>query len=722
MTPEVSRRGFLKGAAALSGTALIIGFDGVGALAREGTVQFNPFVRIDGDGAVTVIIKHFEMGQGTTTGLATLIAEELDADWEQVDFEFAPAHPDYNNTFFPTQGTGGSNAIANSWMQHRQAGAAARAMLVAAAAEAWAVSPADVTVNKGVLRSVDRSGGFGEFVAAAAKMTPPKAPVLKNPSQFQLIGQERLRRKDSRAKTDGSAIFAMDLTLPGMVHAVVLRPPKPGATLVGFDASGARGSHGFLDAKAMPNGEGVAVYASSTWAAMQARQAITADWDFSAAEDRSTAEIAAAHVALLDDPQYEARPGGDRAATKAALSGATRIVEADFLLPYLAHAPMEPVNCVIEPTDSGVRIHDGCQSPSVTQQFVAGALNLQREQVEVRTVYAGGSFGRRGTTNADYGVEAALAFQAYGGQVPVKLVWTREDDLTGGYYRPMAAHRVRVGLNDPGRIVGWDHRVATQSLFKGTLFEPFLVRDGVDQTSVEGVHDTHYAIPAMSVGLSDVETRIRPLWWRSVGSTHTAYAMEVALDMVAEAAGRDPVAYRLDMLADGSGDQQRLAGVLKLAADRAGWGGALPDGRFRGVAAHKCFGTYVGQVAEVSRSDGTIKIEKITCAVDCGISVNPDIIRAQMEGGIGYGLGAAMRNQITFTDGKVDQSNFHNYEPLYITDIGDIEVHIVPSEEAPTGVGEPGLPPALPAVANAIYAATGRRLFRMPWSQYVDFA
>ncbi len=722
MTMDISRRSFLAGATALAGTGLVIGFDGAGALAAEGAAQFNPFVRIDGDGVVTVLIKHFEMGQGTTTGLTTLIAEELDADWDAVEIEFAPAHPDYNNLFFQIQGTGGSTAMANSFMQYRQAGAAARAMLVAAAAEEWGVSPDAIRIENGMILSGGRSAGFGEFVAAASAMTPPAEPTLKDPSQFTLIGRERLARKDSHDKTNGSAMFAMDVRLPGMVYAVILRPANIGAKLKSFDAAGAADVSGYIDAKALPTNHGVAVYAQSTWAAIQARDAITAEWDLSEAETRSTDEIAAAHVALLDAPEYETREGGDRSATEAAIGSAANVVEADFFVPYLTHSPMEPLNCTIEPTETGVRIHDGCQMPGLTQPYVAGVLGIEPSAVEVKTLYAGGSFGRRGTFTSDYPTEAAMAFALMGGETPVKLVWTREDDFTGGHFRPMAAHRVRVGIDDTGGVLGWDHRVATQSLFKGTAFEQAVVKDGIDQTSVEGVNNTPYAIPMMSVGLSDGQSPNTVLWWRSVGHTHTAYAMEVMMDMVAEAAGQDPVEYRMALLAGDDKRQQRMAGVLKLAAEKAGWGEPLPEGRFRGVAVHESFHSFVAEVAEVSVTDGRVKIEKIVCAVDCGVAVNPDVIRAQMEGGIGYGLGAAMRDQVTFTEGSVDQSNFHDYESLLISDIGAIEVHIVPSAEPPTGVGEPGLPPSLPAVANAIYAATGQRLLSMPWSNEVDFA
>ncbi len=718
MTIETSRRSFLKGATA-AGAVMVVGIRPDGAFAAvPDTGGVNPFVRIAADGKVTVVVKHFETGQGTATGLATLVAEELDADWEHVSVEFAPANNDlYKNLFFGMQGTGGSTAMANSFMQYRQAGAACREVLVSAAAQTWGVPASSITTEKGVLRSGGRSAGYGEMIDLAMTLTPSAEPAVKDPSEFRLIGMDMLPRQDTPGKTTGTATYAMDLKVPGMVHAVLLRAPRFGATLTGFDASGAESVPGFVDAKALPTGTGVAVYANSTWAAIQSRDAITADWDFSAAENRSTDELIAYHRGLLDAPEFQAREGGNMAAAGAAVDGADEVIEAEMYFPMLAHAPMEPLNCIIEPTANGVRIHDGCQFPAGVQPTVAYVLGIDAANVEVNTVYAGGSFGRRATPTADYQAEAALAFALMGGATPVKLVWTREDDIRGGYYRPMAMHRARIGLKD-GAIAGWDHRIAVKSIMKGTPFEALVLADGnnIDGTSVEGVNDTHYAIPSLSVGLTDAQSQVSVLWWRSVGHTHTAYAMETLLDQVAEAIGADPVQYRLDLLSGGDADQTRLAGVLTLAAEKAGWGNPAP-GRFQGVAVHKSFGTYVAEVAEVSLRDGAVKLERITCAVDCGVPVNPDVIRAQMEGGIGYGLGAVMRNQITLTEGEVDQFNFPDYEPLRISDMPAIDVHIVPSTEAPMGVGEPGVPPVGPAVANAIYAATGKRVTRLPMTE-----
>ena len=385
---------------------------------------------------------------------------------------------------------------------------------------------------------------------------------------------------------------------------------------------------------------------------------------------------------------------------------AAKIVENTFYFPLLAHAPMEPLNCTIEQTaDGGIRLHDGCQMPTGPHMALSQIFELPMEKIEINTMLAGGSFGRRATPDADYQVEAALAFVLTDRTRPVKLVWSREDDLRSGYYRPAFGHKVRVGLDDQGSIVGWDHRIAGQSIMKGTAFESFAVHDGVDHSSVEGVADSPYQIPGKFVGLTDTKKATSTLWWRSVGHTHTAYAMEVMMDMAARAAGRDPVEFRLAHLV-GEADQQRMAAVLKLAAEKAGWGQPA-EGRSQGIAVHKSFGSFVAEVVEISGdAENGVRIENITCAVDCGIAVNPDIIKAQMEGGIGYGIGHVMRDQITLTEGAVDQFNFPDYEPLRINDIAAIDVHIVPSTNPPSGVGEPGTPPAAPALANAVAAAS----------------
>ena len=716
MTMHLSRRGFLQSASTLAGAALVIGFDAGNVLASaDSAAEFTPFVRISADGRVTAIVKHFECGQGTATGLATLVAEELNLDLDQVEVEFAPADAaKYANLLFGgIQGTGGSTAMANSYMQYRAAGAAAREMIVAAAADAWGVPADSVTLADGQLKADGSAAPMGEFVASASVLDVPAGPRLKDPSEFAVIGNPDTRRRDNGPKTDGTAVYAMDLHLENQVVAVILRSPRFGGTLASFDDSAAGDVPGFIHAVALPTGAGVAVYGRNTWAALQARDAILAEWDFSKAEGRSSDRIKSDLLAAVNrDAEFDAK--GSESETDALLDGAAQVIERDFFFPHLAHATMEPLTCTIAPAANGVTLHDGCQMPTAAQMAVAAVLQLPQENVEVRTLYVGGTFGRRSTQTADYHVEAALAFALDGGQRPVKLVWSREDDIRGGYYRPAFAHKVRVGLDGDGRIVAWDHHVAGKPIFKGGPLDAFIVQNGVDSSSVEGVHDTPYDIPGMHVGLTDDDSPVTVNWWRSVGHSHTAYVMETMMDMAAAAAGRDPVGYRMEYLNGGTTDQMRMAGVLRLAAERSGWNGPVPEGRSRGVAVHKSFGTFVAEVVEISgdAEDGIV-IEKVTCAVDCGVAVNPDVVAAQMEGGIGYGIGHVMRNEITFTDGEVDQFNFPDYEPLRISDIRAIETHIVPSTEAPTGVGEPGTPPSGPALANAI-AVSGPRVTHLP--------
>ncbi|WCL54136.1 xanthine dehydrogenase family protein molybdopterin-binding subunit [Gimibacter soli] len=715
MNISVSRRGFLRGSAA-GAAALLIGLNARGVLAAAGSLSadINPFVRIDADGMVTVIIKHFEMGQGTTTGLTTLVAEELDADWDRVKPEFAAANDKlYANLFFGAQGTGGSTSIANSFLQYREAGAAARDLLVRAAAASWKVDPASITVEKGILKSGSKSGHFGKFVSAAAKLQPAEKPTIKTPDQFKLIGNAKLHRKDNDGKTDGTAMFAMDVHLPGMIYAAIMRAPRFGGTVTSFDDSGAKGVPGFIAAKALPNNAGVVAFGKNTWAAFQARDALSVEWDFTKAEGRSTDAMTADLHALLDKPQFEASHEVSLASVAPALAGAAKTIEAEFDFPFLAHAPLEPENCIIEPVaGGGVRVHDGCQFPTFTRPMVAAALGLAPEKVEIKTYYAGGSFGRRANKDSDYNVEAAMAFAVSDRKAPVKLVWSREDDIRGGYYRSVAAHRAKVGLDGGGKIVGWDHRIATKSIMKGSPFEG-MVQNGVDPTSVEGVAESLYTLPNLAIGLSDFETPVPILWWRSVGHTHTAFVMESLLDMVARESGQDPIEMRLSMLDPAKPNQARMIEAIKLVRETSGW----KKGDQRGFACHYSFNTCVAVVADVAADGTSVHVDKLHMAVECGVAVNPDVIRAQMEGGAGFALTAIFRDAITLTDGEVDQYNFPDYELLRNKEMPAVDVAIVPSNNAPTGVGEPGVPPTGPAVANAIFAKTGKRIMDLPMTK-----
>ncbi|MDP2698602.1 xanthine dehydrogenase family protein molybdopterin-binding subunit [Thalassospira sp.] len=717
MTITVSRRGFLKATAAGT-TALLVGLNTKGVLAAgssaAATTDLNPFVKIDADGTVTVIIKHFEMGQGTTTGLTTLVAEELDADWDRVQIDFAPSDNNrYANLFFGAQGTGGSTSIANSFMQYREAGAAARDILVRAAARQWDVDASTITVENGILTSGGNSGHFGEFVAIATTLEAVEKPMVKTPDQFKLIGSNKLHRKDNSGKTNGTAMFAMDVNLPGMIYAVIMRSPKFGGTVVSFDDSAAKEVGGFIAAQTLPNKAGVVAFGKNTWAAFQARDALSVEWDFSQAETRSTDTMIADHKVLLDAPEFDANHEVPLASVAPLIAEAAKTIDAEFTFPFLAHAPLEPENCVIEPTENGVRVHDGCQFPTLTQPMVAAALDLDPSQVEVKTLYAGGSFGRRANASSDYNVEAAMAYAVSGRKVPVKLVWSREDDIKGGYYRPMSAHRAKIGLDANGKIMGWDHRAAVKSIAKGGPFEGMVQKNGVDPTSVEGVSESLYSIPNFGIGLSDFKTAVPINWWRSVGHSHTGFVMESLMDMVAKETGQDPIEMRLAMLDPSGANQARMIEAIKLVREISGW----KEGDQRGFASHYSFNTCVAVVADITVEETTVHVNKLFMAVECGVAVNPDVIRAQMEGGAGFALSAIFRNEITLTDGEVDQYNFPDYELLRNQEMPEIEVAIVQSNNAPTGVGEPGVPPTAPAVANAIFAKTGTRIMDLPMTR-----
>ena len=705
MTDKILRRGFLKTAASAA-AVLYVGANAKGAVAASAKAEamLTPFVKIDRSGNVYAVVKHFEMGQGPSTGLTTLIAEELGVTMDQIDFEFAPSNPQvYNNLLFgPFQGTGGSTAMANSWMQYRTAGANAREMLIKAAAQSWGVDAAQLDIQEGLVAGAGHSAPIAKFVSAAVEFPPSETPRLREPAEWKIIGSDATRRKDSPIKVNGKAKFGMDVHLDNQMVAMVKRTPQRGGTVAGFDDAASKEVKGFIMAQTLPTKHGVVVYAENTWAAMQARAALNVEWDLTNAEVRSSAEIRNGVMAALDaTPTYNVN-NADQSGIVSAVDGAETILEKTFYFPLLAHAPMEPMNCTIEQRPDGdIVLHDGAQMPTGPHMAFQQIFGLPAERIHINTLLAGGSFGRRATPEADYQVEAALAFVMTDRARPVKLVWDREDDIRGGYYRPAVGHKVRVGLNAEGAIVGWQHQVAGQSIMKGTAFEGFAVRDGVDHSSVEGIADSPYTIPGMALGLTDTEKATSVLWWRSVGHTHTAYVMEVMMDMAARAVGADPVEFRLGYLTDGA-DAKRKAGVLKHVADQASWGNPKP-GNVQGIAVHKSFGSYVAEVVEISGNleDG-IQIEKVTAAVDCGIAVNPDVVRAQTEGAIGYGIGHAMRDQITLDGGAVEQSNFPDYEPLRISDIKEIETHIMPSAEAPTGIGEPGTPPSAPALANAI--------------------
>jgi len=722
----MSRRFFLKAVAGGAGLTLGI-YDAAAQMsgpgktagaAAAGSFEPNAFVRIGKDNTVTVVVKHLEMGQGVYTGLPTLVAEELDAAWSQVRAEAAPADASrYNNLLWgPAQGTGGSTAIANSFEQYRQAGAAARAMLVAAAAEQWKVPAASVQVKNGVVTSGTRKATFGELADAAAKQPVPTAVTLKDPKDFVYIGKD-VRRTDSRAKSNGTARFTQDVKLPDMLTAVVLHAPRFGQKIAKVDSAAVNSIPGVRYVVEIPNG--VAVIATTFWAAKKGRDALKVEWDPATGSKATTEQLLADYRKLAATPGKSAKKTGD---AEAAIGSGAKKLDATYEFPFLAHAAMEPMNCVVKLTRESCEIWNGEQFQTGDQMAIAKYTGLKPEQVKLNMMYAGGSFGRRASSLSDYVLEAvSIAVQLVKSDkvgIPVKLVWTREDDMRAGFYRPMYVHAMRAAVDADGKIAGWHHRIVGQSILAGTAFESMMVKDGIDLTSVEGASTLPYDFAHMTVELHTTDAGVPVLWWRSVGSSHTAFSTETFFDELASLAGKDPVAMRRDLLAK----HPRHLAALNLAAEKAGWSQPLAAGkadekRGRGIAVHESFGTVVAQVAEVTvDKDNKFKVDRVVCAVDCGLAVNPDNVRSQMEGGIGFGLTAALYGKITLKDGAVEQSNFHDYPLVRINEMPAVEVHIVPSTAKPTGVGEPGVPPIAPAVANALAQATGKRFRSLPLS------
>ncbi len=706
--PDLSRRLFLKAGAAAGG-GLILGFSlprSLGAQPAAGP-KYPPeaFVRIAKDGAVTVIAGKAEMGQGVYTALAMLLCEELECDWSRVRVESAPVAPVYNHTVFGVQMTGGSTSTWSSWEQMRTVGATAREMLIAEAAERWEVEPASCRAKGGVVTHMPtgRKLGYGELAEAAARRQPPASVKLKEEREFTLIGKPT-RRLDTPGKLDGSAVFGLDVRRPGMLTAVIARPPVFGGRARRVDAERARSVRGVKDVVEVPSG--VAVIADGFWPAHKGRAALQVEWDEGDGASLSTASLRKLFADLAKTPGLVAKREGP--AVDEALARAARVLEAEYEVPYLAHAMMEPLNAVVELREGACEVWTGTQFQTVDREAAAKAAGLKPEQVQIHTTLLGGGFGRRANPVSDWIVEAVEV--AKRAKAPVKVVWTREDDIKGGYYRPAFYDRIAGGLDPDGNPVAWRHTIVGQSILAGTSFEAMLVRDGIDGTSVEGAANLPYAIPSLHVELHSPRVGVPVLWWRSVGHSHTAFVTECFLDELAHAAGRDPVALRRSLLAK----HPRHLGVLELAAGKAGWEKALPKGRARGIAVHESFGSFVAQVAEVSIIDRAVRVHRVVCAIDCGQALNPDTIAAQMEGGIGFGLSAALHGAITLKDGRVEQSNFHDYPVLRMDEMPAVEVHIVPSREKPGGAGEPGTPPIAPAVCNALFALTGKRIRRLP--------
>ncbi|MGP9811265.1 molybdopterin cofactor-binding domain-containing protein [Rhodopseudomonas sp. NSM] len=668
----------------------------------------NTFLIIAPDSTVTVLCKHIEMGQGPLTGMATLVAEELDADWAQMRADHAPSNPAlYKNLVFGVQGTGGSSAIANSYEQMRKVGAAARQMLVAAAAESWDVPASEITVEGGAIKHRSgKQGTFGEFAGKAMQMPAPRDPKLKDPADFKLIGKEgAVKRLDSVAKSDGSAIFTLDINEPEMLTVLVARPPRFGGKVASFDAAAARAVPGVVDVKQVPTG--VAVYARGFWPAKQGRDKLEIEWDDAKAERRGTAEILAQFRELSTTPGRVIKAEGD---VDAAIAQGGQVIEAEFVFPYLAHAAMEPLNGFIHWQGDTASARYGCQFPTPDHGEIAEVLGIGVDKVKLQTILAGGSFGRRAQQSAQVARELAEVAKAIGPGRQLKLVWTREDDMRGGYYRPFGVHRMRGVVRD-GKIVAWSDTIVGQSIMKGSAFESMMMKDGLDPTVYEGSNEPPYDIANFRCDVHQVDLGVPVLWWRSVGHTHTGYAVEAFVDQLLEAAGQDPVGGRLAMMKD----KPRHAGVLRAVAQSSDWKNArLEPGRARGVAVVESFDTFVAQVVELSIGESGPKVHKVWVAVDCGVAVNPDIIRAQMEGGIGFALGHILYAEQTLEQGRPVSGNFDTYRSLRIDEMPEIDVTIVASTEKPTGVGEPGVPPLGPAVANAMAKLGAGRPRQLP--------
>jgi isoquinoline 1-oxidoreductase beta subunit len=702
-----SRRAFLKAGSVAAG-GLVIGLalplrTRAAAPAVAGDSTMNAYVRIAADSRVTLVIPKSEMGQGVYTGFAQILADELEVSLAAVTIEAAPVAAVYNAAFAPIQFTGGSSSISGSFETLRKAGAAARTLLVTAAAAELGVPEGELHAAEGhvVHGASGRRVPYGALAARAATLPAPVNPVPKPASEWKLIGRP-VPRVDTRAKTDGSAGFGLDVRLPGLAYAVVARAPTFGASVVAIDDGAARAVPGVLAVRQVPSG--VAVIATNTWAATRGRAALKIDWRDGAGATLSSDALAAEYARRAREPGTVVHTRGDVA------GHAGRRVEGDFATPYLAHAPMEPLNCTVAFSAAGCDVYTGTQFQTVDRAAAAAVAGLEPEQVRIHTTLLGGGFGRRANPSSDFVREAVAV--AKGHPTPVMTVWTREDDLHGGYYRPMAHNRLTAVLGKDGLPAAWTHTQVVQSLIAGTPFENIMMdpKTGLDHTQHEGASDLPYAIANVRVDVHGMKTPVPVLWWRSVGHTNTAFAVESFIDMCATTAGRDPLDYRRALLAD----QPKHLAVLNLAAEKAGWGKPMPRGYARGIAVHASFGSVVAEVAEVSLVGGRPKVHRVVAAIHCGLAVNPSQVAYQVESAVCFGLSAALHGEITLVDGHVQQSNFGDYAPLRHDEMPRVEVHIVPSTDPPTGVGEPGTPVIAPAVANALARLTGTRVRRLP--------
>jgi isoquinoline 1-oxidoreductase subunit beta len=712
---KLERRDFLKISVAASG-GLLIGFRFPGistvASAQSSSEQHpsattfmpNAFVRIGTDERITVIVNHSEMGQGVYTSLPMLLADELDADWTKVGFEAAPVDPKYNHPAFGMQMTGGSSSVYSGLQQFREGGAAARAMLIAAAAQQWNVDASTCLTESGaVFNEKGQKLTYGHLATAAAKLPPPEHVQLKDPKTFKLIGKP-IKRLDTPEKLNGEAVFGIDVKLRGMLTAVITRPPIFGATMKSFDDSRARSMPGVKKIVAIP--AGVAVIADTFWQAKTARDALRVEWDEGSMQNFNTSEMMHQFRERAKSPGTSVRNDGD---ATAALASAAKKIEAVYEVPYLSHLMMEPLNCAVDLRADSCEVWTGSQFQTIDRANAAKIAGLPPEKVQLHTTFLGGGFGRRANPQSDFVVEAVHVAKAAG--VPVKVIWTREEDMAGGWYRPAFLHAIKGGIDASGNAVSWRSRLVGQSIMAGTPFAAVMMKGkDYDPASVEGVDDLPYEIPNLVVESHQAEIKVPVQWLRSVGHSHTAFATECFVDELAGLAQKDPYQFRRALLQK----HPRHLGVLDLAAQKAGWGKPLPKGMGQGIAVHFAFESYSAHVAEVSVEDGKVRVHRMVCAIDCGQYVNPGIIAAQTEGGAIFGASAALFQELTFENGRLQQTNFNTFPVMRMNECPQIETHIVDNHEKSGGIGEPGVPCAAPAIANAIFAATGKRIRKLP--------
>jgi isoquinoline 1-oxidoreductase subunit beta len=704
VTTSIDRRAFLKTGLA-GATGLIVGFylPGRREVFADGTepTVLNAFINVSPDDKITILISKSEMGQGVVTSLSMLAAEELECDWKQIRTEFAPAAKVYFDPVFGMQGTGGSQSIHSAWVPMRTAGATAREMLIAAAAEKWAVDVSECHAENGAVihTATKRRLTYGSLAEAAGKLTPPSTVKLKDPSQFKVVGRP-IKRLDTPDKVCGKAMFGIDARRPGMLHAAVLRCPIFGGKVASFDASKAKALPGVKDVIQISTG--IAVVADNTWTAFQGKKALVVTWDEGPNVGVTSESIFKTLEERAEKPGVVSRKEGDAAS---ALTSAAQKVEAIYRAPYEAHATMEPMNCLADVQADRVDIWAPTQFQTPAQGIAAGIAGVKPEQSFVHTTYLGGGFGRRGWS--DFVTDACEVSKAM--KVPVQVTWTREDDMQHDYYRPASYIKMAAGLDAGGNPTAFTARVACDSIMN--WFFPGSVKNGMDSSSVEGVSDIAYDIPNILVDYQLVSGPVPMGFWRSVGASQNGFFSESFIDELAAAAKKDPYEYRKALLRK----KPRHLGVLNLAAEKAGWTKPLPKGMYRGIAVLEAFATYVAEVAEISiDKNNNIKVHRIVCALDCGRVVNPSIIEQQAMSAMVFGLTQTLKGEITIDKGRVVQANFDTYEPLRLNECPKMEVYIVPSTETPTGMGEPAVPPVAPAICNAIFVATGKRIRKLP--------